>query len=387
MQGVEKSHCNAAIRAVLAAARALWQSTVEEALRPILKYGKSDTLGMDAMPEITIIETLRDYDRFSVVITEEIGESEKGKLKNYNDYNDHRRFRTLFISDPTDRSAQIKESLEKEEDRSRTVLSVIKDPQFQEKWEKNFGKPVWVTGGSSAITCVRRGIPIFSVIVNYINRQLFLACSAGCYVIDLPDDMSEINLDKILITGEKIFFSDTSSHGQMKRFATFMGKRGYEENFIESGFMDENDIKENLFYKFPGGPSRVLYLSISQSKDLPIGFVLANGEKITEWIHWLPYVRFARKEYDQGEPALRLFEIYQDRPCTKEGILMSTPPAYSIFKPVDNDGRMVINVGQFSSFQDPSQIRSTLILAPADNQWTNRVVNQYGFRPIEFFSE
>jgi hypothetical protein len=35
-----------------------------------LKYGKSDTLGMDAMAEITIIEELRKYDQLSAIITE-----------------------------------------------------------------------------------------------------------------------------------------------------------------------------------------------------------------------------------------------------------------------------------------------------------------------------
>jgi hypothetical protein len=152
--------------------------------------------------------------------------------------------------------------------------------------------------------------------------------------------------------------------------------------------MNEEEMKENLHYDLPGGPSRVLYLSTLQPAECTIGFVLANGEKISEWIHWLPYIRFARKEFDQGEPALRLFEVYQDRPWTKGGVLMSTPPAYSVFKPVgQHDGRMVINAGQFSCFSNPSQIRSTLVVCPADNQWANRAVNQYGYRRIEFYEE
>src|SRR3989338_11230776 len=115
MQGVEISHCNAAIEAILKATYALWNSTVDEALRPILRYGKSDTLGMDAMPEITIVETLQNYDRFCVVITEETGDREK---IHFYISEDPRRFRTVFISDPTDRSSQLKKAMENVEDKS-----------------------------------------------------------------------------------------------------------------------------------------------------------------------------------------------------------------------------------------------------------------------------
>ena len=385
MEGVEISHCNAAIEAILTACYAFWQSTVEEALRPILKYGKNDTLGMDAMPEITIIEQLQRYDQHSIVITEETGGREKFRFVHADD---PRRFRTIFISDPTDRSAQIKKMLENENDRTKKVSEVITGATCREKWESDFSAPAEITGGSSAITCIRRGIPIFSVIVNYVTRQLFVSCSAGNYVLGLPEKLTKIDLNYVRAHGKKIYFRDINSHGAMRRFTTFMGKQGYKENFIDSKLMDEAEMDQYLHYRLPGGPSRVLYLSTLQPENNQLGFILANGEKIGEWIHWLPYVRFARKENDQSEPALRLFEIYQDRPWTKEGILMSTPPAYSIFKPAsDHDNRMTINVGHFSAFSNPSQIRSTLVIAPSDNQWATRIVNQYGYRPIEISSE
>lgn len=384
MQGIEKSHCNAAIEAILKASYALWQSTVEEALSPISQYGKIDTLGMDAMPEISIIETLQRYDKYSVVITEETGEREK---MHFIHSDDPRRFRTIFISDPTDRSTQLKQAMEGVNDKTQTVLTAINTPEFRQQWEKDFGNPIGITGGFSAITCIRRGVPIFSVIVNYLTRQLFLACSAGCYMFDLPIAQIKIDLEMILIGGKKIFFKNLNSPNDMRRFVTFMGKSDYKNNFIDSGFMDESDMNKNLHYALPGGPSRALYLSTLQPDNCSIGFILANGEKITEWIHWLPYVRFAREEHDQGEAALCLFEVYQDRPWTKGGVLMSTPPPYSVFKVADSDNRMIIDVGRFVSFPNPSFIRSTLIVAPADNQWATRAVNQYGYRPIEFFSE
>ncbi|QQG52775.1 MAG: hypothetical protein HY931_00890 [Candidatus Falkowbacteria bacterium] len=384
MEGIEKSHCNAVLGAISKSTYAFWQSTVEEALRPILKYGKSDTLGMDAMAEITIIETLQEYDHLSAIITEEAGGREKIRFSHPED---HHLFRTVFISDPTDRSSQIKAALESTPDKTKSVLETVNNQEFKEMWEAKFGTPLPITGGSSAITCVRKGLPIFSVIVNYITRQLFLACSAGCYSYELPIEQTKLDLETILTNGENIFFHDTCRSDHMRHFTTFMGKSTYKENFIASHFMSEADMIKNLRYDLPGGPSRALYLSKLQPLENQIGFVFANGEKITEWIHWLPYLRFARKKDDQGEPALKLFEVYQDQPYTKEGILMSTPPAYSIFQPVNGSDRMVIGVNKFAAFANPSKIRSTLILTLADNHWATRAVNQYGYRPIEFFSE
>ncbi len=384
MEGIEKSHANAVLAAILKSTYAFWQSTVEEALRPILKYGKSDTLGMDAMAEITIIETLQEYDHLSAIITEEAGG--RGKM-NFPHPIDHHSFRTVFISDPTDRSSQLKAALESTTDKTQSILETMDTSEFKEMWEKKYGAPLSITGGSSAITCVRRGIPIFSVVVNYITRQLFLACSAGCYMYQLPAEPVKLDVESILAGGENIFFHNSCQTSHMRHFTTFMGKSGYKENFIDSHFMSEEDMVNNLKYDLPGGPSRALYLSKLQPLKDQIGFVFANGEKITEWIHWLPFLRFARKKDDQGEAALRLFEVYQDQPYTKEGILMSTPPAYSIFQPVNGDGRMVISVDKFDSFANPSKIRATLILTLADNNWATRAVNQYGYRPIEFYSE
>jgi hypothetical protein len=385
MQGVEKSHCNSAIEAIMSASYALGNATIEEALQPIPGYGKNDTLGLDAMPEIRIIEQLHQYDHSSVIITEETGEKEK---INFTQVDDPRRFRTVFISDPTDRSAQLKAALEKEKDKEKTVFDVIHTPEFIAKWEEDFEKPVSITGCSSAITCVRRGIPIFSVILNYLSQQIFLACSAGCYSYNLPQprpkEKPEVNLDIIFNEGKKMIFSDIINNC-VCRFATFLGKNGYKENFEDSIFMAKDEMNAKLHYGLPGGPTRVLYLSTLQ-KEKPVGFIIANGEKITEWIHWLPYVSFAKKEKYQDEPALRLFEVHQDRPYTKNGILMSTSPTYSIFKKIEGN-KMVIDVSKFASFSNPSRIRSTLILAPANNAWITSVAQQYGYRSIELNSE
>lgn len=389
MLGVEIAHCNAALEAVLTAYNAFLESTVEEALRPILAYGKSDTLGLDAMPEITIVEKLQTFDRYTIVITEERGSLEKF---HFTQVDDPRRFRTIFISDPTDRSAQVKTLLEGVEDKTKRVGEIFRSNDIRAQWEEQFSGPAEITGGSSSITCVRRGIPIFTVMVNYVTQQLFVSCSAGNYCLELADvsDVFDVNLNCVRSHGSKLYFRGIRSkkHGDLRRFVTFMGKSGYKENFMDSNLMSEAEMDKSLVYRLPGGPLRVLYLSTLQPEDKSLGFIMANGEKVIEWIHWLPFIRFARTEDDLNGPALRLFEIYQDRPWTKDGILMSTPPAYSIFRPIsEEDQRMVIDVGRFSSFPNPSKVRASLVVTPPENQWATRVANQYGYRSIELYSD
>ncbi|OGY31509.1 MAG: hypothetical protein A2805_01635 [Candidatus Andersenbacteria bacterium RIFCSPHIGHO2_01_FULL_46_36] len=71
MQGIERGYLNASIRAVLSANANLLEASVEEALSHAQLYGKPDTLGLDAWPEITIMDSLALFDANAIVITEE----------------------------------------------------------------------------------------------------------------------------------------------------------------------------------------------------------------------------------------------------------------------------------------------------------------------------
>lgn len=51
------------------------------------------------------------------------------------------------------------------------------------RWEKIGEGPASITGASAAITCVRRGGIIFSVLLNYITQELIVACSSGVRII------------------------------------------------------------------------------------------------------------------------------------------------------------------------------------------------------------
>ncbi len=392
MQGVEISHLNVAILAALKAYYDFRHSTVEDALRPVAAYGNKkikDTLGMDAGPEITICEALGHYDAGAVVVTEEIG-SRGMRFSDTFRPNDPQTFRTVFICDPTDRSNQLKEFLSGFP-KEKKIGDILGDANTVTKWEKKFSSPVSITGATSAISCIRRGVPIFAVIVNYITQELVVSCAAGNRILKLPSDRPGlVDLEYVRMNGQLITFPGIDGMKSMRRFVTFLGdvgKLGYWENFRDSGLMSKTDMSkkgmaELLHYGKPGGPSRILYLSSLQPHSKPVGFILANGEKIGEWIHWLSFVQYARSQTDESQPALILYEVSQGRPWTKEGVLMSTPPNYSVFR--EYGSKLYIDTSWLLRMPNPSRLRSTLIVAPYDNRWAVRASSQSGYRPIRF---
>ena len=383
MKGCNEAYCDAAINALIAAASNLQQTSVVEALSST-PYGKGDTLGLDAIPEIEIMTWLKDFDPGSVLVTEELGSS---LSQGWGVGGNLRQHPIIFFCDPTDRSSELKRFLQvfAKDHGSRTVGDLIRDERTLRVWDRIGSKPRSITGATSAITCLRYGEVVFSVIFNYITQELFVACSAGIYIYSLADE-SELKPGVVTVTdvidkGKAITFpviGEKKDRWQVwKTYTTFLGKTGYAENFEDSMIFVEPG--ENfLHYNRPGGPSRVLYLSDIQAEKKPIGFILANGEKIGEWIHWLPFVRFA---YAKGGRSLLLFEIFHERPWTKSGVLMSTSPAYSIFQP-DGDAHMLIDVGQLARFKNPSLFRSTLVIANASNQWVLHTMHQHQYRNI-----
>jgi len=386
MQGVEIAHLNAVISAVLKAYYDLMSSTTEETLRPIGRYGKKDTLGMDSGPEITICGELVRYDSGAVVVTEEAGSDHDKRHIDASYLSSPHTFRTVYIADPTDRSNQLKAFLA-EFPKDNGVGNIFCDSKAISLWEEKFGSPAIITGASSAVSCVRRGVPIFSVMVNYITQHLIVSCAAGNRILKLPDERpAMIDLSHVRTNGQLITFPGIDGDVKsMRRFVTFLGdvgKIGYLENYRDSGLMSDKETDAFIHYRVPGGPLRILYLSSLQPRETPVGFILANGEKIGEWIHWLPFVQFANSHTDESQPALALYEVYQDRPWTKDGVLMSTPPNYSVFREFGR--RTYIDTSRLLEMPNPSRLRSTLIIAPFDNRWIVRSSNQSGYRSIRF---
>src|SRR5207244_1040891 len=134
-----------AINAVLQADLQLMNSTVGEALQRI-PYGKKDTLGLDGIPESAIINSLHEFDRDALLITEEIGSA--GRIAARPSSRAYPP--TFYLSDPTDRSDQLKEFLE-DKDPAATIGEIMRDPELVATWEHKFGQPRSITGPMSAI--------------------------------------------------------------------------------------------------------------------------------------------------------------------------------------------------------------------------------------------
>jgi hypothetical protein len=176
--------------------------------------------------------------------------------------------------------------------------------------------------------------------------------------------------------------------GQSRHFVTFVGKpeRGYPQNLAMTKLAREDDLRKHLQYDQPGGPTRILYLSSRQARQDAIGFILANGEKIGEWIHWLTFIRFASREDDQGAKALRLFEITQEESTLRDSYLMTPTEPYSAFRETA-EGAVVINVDRLGEFDNPSKYRATLLIASATNSWAIGRAQQYGYRELVFYGD
>jgi len=386
MQGIESAYCSVCINALIGAWRALMEASATEVLQKT-PYGKGDTLGLDAIPEITISGRLYEFDKHAILITEEL------------DSQAHRRWPTdsdpvkqplMFFSDPTDRSIQLKQFFEKvskghpTEKIGRRMAEVNSGPD--KLWEKMFEGPTSITGPTTSITCVRKGEIVFSAILNLITRELFIISDAGVCMYKLKpfDDPANerVRLETVIEKGKKITFPSIRdlnyTADECRRFVTFLGKEGYKENFKDSGIFVENP-KAFLHHTKPPGPPRVLYLSNLQTQECgAIGFILANGEKIGEWIHWLSFVKYAKSK--NGSRALRAFEVVLERPWTKNGMLMSTSTPYSIFC-IDKN-LSYLNISQLRHFERPSQFRCMLVVTRCDNERLIHILQQHQYREV-----
>lgn len=385
MYGIERDYCDAAIGAVISANRALMETLVEEAVSKSYVLHKGDTLGLDQVPENAISSEILAFDPYSVLITEERG-------KDANPLAEQSEFavqgpRTFFVCDPCDRSSQFCEFLKKNRKGAERVMDVLKKDVAQSFWHKRYGKHCDVSGANIAITCVRRGLPICSVLLNLITQEMTVACSAGIFKI--PVDQKSDDAPKLAtIDRMQMLTFPNMVRRREKFFTTFMGKpeRGYPKNFAMTNLAQAGDIENHLYYNLPGGPTRILYLSTRQPSTEAVGFIVANGEKIGEWIHWIPFVRFAIREDDQGAKALHLFEVMQDESELRDGYLMTPTEAYSIFKKTST-GQVIVDVDRLGKFDNPSKYRATLLVAPATNDWAIRRAQQYGYRQLIFHGD
>jgi len=310
--------------------------------------GKSDTYGLDWMPESIIKHKISDYDANIVLITEETGKMHSGK-KGIGPT------QTVFVCDPTDRSIKLHEFITAMMDRepsyrSREVHDVI--GENLEEWQNRIGNPS-ISGASASMTVIRDRIVLFSVMVNYVTGEIFVANSIGTKYGNMEEDTDITKMNDLEFPANQ-----PKNHS----FATFLKKPGYPENLQKCslGLKEEDCIDP-----WAPGPMRILYLSSLNSGNESVSFILSNGEKIGEWLPWLPWIKYARDPVESDEHALEAYRIFFDDPRTKELVLVAPAPHYSIF--TEEDGETKINLDRMFQLDDPSHYRETLLVTPRHN--------------------
>ncbi len=381
MQGIEVDCCDMCMGAITAARCTLLDHSAAEALRSV-KYGKGDTLGLDSVTETTICGRISSYVH-ALIITEERDVEAK---ENWPNDSDPARQPLMFFSDPTDRSSPLQKFIEAiaKDDPTAKVGDLMERCDSQEIWEQMFEPPVSITGPTTSITCVSKGEILFTTILNLITNVMVVASEAGVYRYDLGKNCKPgkgLTLDQIVSKGKQVVFPGIRDRGftldDCRRFVTFLGKSGYKENFDDSGlFVDGAELF--LHHNAPPGPPRPLYLSDIQKGHGQVGFILANGEKISEWMPWLAFVKHARNS--RGERALRAFEISLERPHTKNDMHMSTLPAHSIFS--SNKGMPFLDISRLRVYDHPSQFRCMLVVIPSDNERVINTLEEHQYREV-----
>lgn len=162
--GIEKSYADAMIRASRIAQQALFDTKVRDAVGLSHVRHKGDTLGLDQRPENALIAALQKFDPHGITITEERGAVNPFLIDGPSVLHGAR---TFFACDPFDRSIQALEFLSHHGQSDEQVVDVIRRLESGGLWETLYGKPLVITSSTSAISCVRRGLPIATVILNH----------------------------------------------------------------------------------------------------------------------------------------------------------------------------------------------------------------------------
>lgn len=309
------------------------------------KSAKEDSLHLDTSPEITLSKKLIDeYDSDITLITEEKGVFNSEGIT---------RAQIVVFADPTDRSKQLKEFIEehlvKADNPDIAFGDLLQSIDAVDEWEKLHSGPSSITGACCALTVVKHGEILFSTVLNYITRQIFVAADRGVHCATTASIRASKSRDFPNAVWQPLAFPSSS---RRKHFVAFLGKESYEE------YLKKSDVLGKLYTpleKEPGGPLRILYLSALHPD--PTGFILSNGEKIAEWLGWLAFVK--------ATDDLTAYSIYPEAVFARDDILLGPPPLYSILE-VDS-GVLRLNFSKLKYFENPSRYREMILVTHKTN--------------------
>jgi hypothetical protein len=325
-----------------------------DAIKGVTEVGfKEDTLVLDSAPREAIQNHLETFDPKAAFVSEEYGWSEYEKSQ-------ARQAERLYVTDELDKSKNLQSFLQsslQEAPSTQTVAQVLESKDAAQEWERIFGGPIIVTGSTSALTCIQDGLPEFSLMINHITKEIVFASEAG--ILRYTGPIKNLTIGKLLHEGESVQFLPLGNRADeaSQRFVAFTRGDDYQNNLVAAGL-----CRQGSYFNDPAGPPRPLYLSSLFTAN-PIGFIVSNGEKIGEWIHWLVYVRFARY---RGEPILKLYEVMHGQSYERNNMLMSPGVNESLF--IQQDGTYRLACNRLLTYERPGLFRSTLAVAPKDNQ-------------------
>jgi hypothetical protein len=159
---------------------------------------------------------------------------------------------------------------------------------------------------------------------------------------------------------------------------TYAGKPAYKEN------LKKLDLPAGICFvekysKYTTGPLRPLFLSdYFRDYENPrlLGFVVANGEKITEWIHWLLMVR--------KKHGLKLFEVIDKNSAEIRGVPTAVRDvSKSIFEESASGFRL--NLSKLANLKKPAEYRSTLVICDSSNKLICDWAEVRGHRNVWFY--
>jgi len=308
---------------------------------------KPDSLFLDTTPEITLSKKLiEEYNSEFVLITEEKGIFNTDQIASS---------QIVVFADPTDRSKQLKEFIELQlQTESKPDCSfgdLMSNMNAIEEWNHIHKTPAELSGACCSITIVKNRTILFTMCLNYITKEIYLAYDDGAFripTIRLSKTEGEYQVDDKWTT---INFYPPE---ERKTFVTFLGKQSYE-GYLKSAKPFDQTYKP--LEKEPGGPLRILYLS--NLNPQPPAFILANGEKIAEWLGWLAFVKASND--------LVAYAIYPEAVFTRDNILLAPSPLYSILECKEDTVRL--DFDKLKYYKNPSRYREMILVAHRHNTW------------------
>lgn len=370
IDGIAKQYLRACLKALCTARSRLLELSCDKAALEAAPYGKTDSLSLDAVPEVAISRALcREFDPSLILVTEEVGSS--AKLKGKED-------ELVCICDPMDRSELLSSFLKQHRG---NLAQLFSEKKIISEWENHCGDDVELTGPFGSLTAIRHRSILFCVMINYITGTLYIAAEGLVGSLPFQSLFSDQRRQRYKRTGELfsaasplIFDSNDFQRGANKFVCWCQGKE-YEDNLVASGVRGNNlerIQKEDLVDGRVGGPARVLYLQHPRK----VGFILSNGEKVVEWLGWLAFVKFSNEN-------LAAFELSFESSWTRDGILMAPSAAYSILGGGVNEvagqryKNFTLDLQRLGYLPNPSQYRSTIVVCPIGNV---RLLNEMAVR-------